>query len=71
VAPDLRYAYRVKRGHGIDGTRDGIVHRNVLASYAHLRSVGGNLWPQRFVEFVRGVARPCRRAEPALTECPQ
>ncbi|MFO1299959.1 MAG: cobyrinate a,c-diamide synthase [Burkholderiaceae bacterium] len=71
VAPDLRYAYRVKRGHGIDGTRDGIVHRNVLASYAHLRSVGGNRWPQRFVEFVRGVARPCRRAESALTECPQ
>lgn len=71
VAPDLRYAYRVKRGHGIDGTRDGIVHRNVLASYAHLRSVGGNRWPQRFVDFVRGVARPCRRAERALTECPQ
>lgn len=71
VAPGLRYAYRVKRGHGIDGTRDGIVHRNVLASYAHLRSVGGNRWPQRFVEFARGVVRPCRRAEPALTECPR
>ena len=71
VAPDLRFAYRVKRGHGIDGTRDGIVHRNVLASYAHLRSVGGNRWPQRFVEFVRAIARPCRRAEPAFTECPQ
>ncbi len=71
AAPDLRYAYRVKRGHGIDGTRDGIVHRNVLASYAHLRSVGGNRWPQRFVEFVLGVARTNRRAEPALTECTQ
>ncbi|MCD6734975.1 MAG: cobyrinate a,c-diamide synthase [Burkholderiaceae bacterium] len=68
VAPGLRYAYRVVRGHGIDGSRDGIVHRNVLASYAHLRSVGGNRWPQRFVQFVRGVAA-ARRERPTLTEC--
>ena len=29
------------------------VHRNLLASYAHLRSVAGNDWPARFVDFVR------------------
>ncbi|RPH62294.1 MAG: cobyrinic acid a,c-diamide synthase, partial [Burkholderiales bacterium] len=71
VAPGLRYAYRVLRGHGIDGARDGIVCGNVLASYAHLRSVGGNRWPARFVAFVRGVTakrRSARPAEPALTE---
>jgi hypothetical protein len=28
------------------------VHRNVLASYAHLRSVGGANWAARFVLFV-------------------
>ncbi|MCL4185802.1 MAG: hypothetical protein KJ011_20420, partial [Burkholderiaceae bacterium] len=56
ASPELRYAYRVLRGHGIDGRHDGIVHRNVLASYAHLRSVGGNQWPVRFVGFVRDVA---------------
>jgi cobyrinic acid a,c-diamide synthase len=50
---DLRYAYTVKRGHGVDGRRDGIVVRNVLASYAHLRSAGGNDWAARFVDFVR------------------
>jgi len=78
AAPGLRYAYRVLRGHGIDGARDGIVHRNVLASYAHLRSVGGNRWPERFVEFVRSVAQqrrsadsctPGRGAESSLAEC--
>lgn len=68
AAPGLRYAYRVVRGHGIDGSRDGIVHRNVLASYAHLRGVGGNRWPQRFARFVRDVAS-ARRERPALTEC--
>ena len=36
----LKYAYEVKRGHGIDGHHDGIVYKNLLASYAHLRSLG-------------------------------
>jgi len=57
--PSLRYAYEVRRGHGIDGSRDGIVHHNTLASYGHLRSTGGDDWPARFVEF----ARRCRRRE--------
>jgi cobyrinic acid a,c-diamide synthase len=54
--PSLRYAYEVRRGHGVDGARDGIVFANTLASYAHLRSVAGHDWPRRFVAF----ARACR-----------
>jgi len=53
LAPDLAYAYTVKRGHGIDGTRDGVVTGNVLASFAHLRTAGGRDWAARFVEFIR------------------
>jgi len=53
VAPGTRYAYRVARGHGIDGERDGIVAGNIVASYAHLRAVGGCDWPARFAAFVR------------------
>jgi cobyrinic acid a,c-diamide synthase len=53
IAPDLKFAYRVKRGHGVDGQRDGIVYRNVLASYAHLRSGAGSDWAAQFVTFVR------------------
>ena len=63
IDPALRYAYRVQRGHGIDGERDGIVFGNTLASYAHLRSVAGHDWPARFVAFVRArraaVPRTC------------
>ncbi|MBK8324968.1 MAG: cobyrinate a,c-diamide synthase [Betaproteobacteria bacterium] len=59
--PSLRFAYRVKRGHGVCGGWDGIVHRNVLASYAHLRSVGGEDWARRFVAFARSVAAPAAR----------
>ena len=56
LPPEVRCAYDVTRGHGLDGRRDGIVHRHVLASYAHLRSVGGNAWAARFVAFVRQVS---------------
>nr|MDP2192225.1 cobyrinate a,c-diamide synthase [Rhodoferax sp.] len=53
LAPELKFAYRVLRGHGVDGERDGIVYRNVLASYAHLRSGAGTGWAEQFVAFVR------------------
>lgn len=57
AAPGLQYAYRVKRGQGIDGQHDGIVYNNVLACYAHQRSIGSSRWVQRFVHFVRDRAR--------------
>lgn len=55
LAPNLQFAYRVLRGHGVDGQRDGIIHRNVLASYAHLRNGAGADWAQQFVDFVRKI----------------
>ena len=64
LAPDTQYAYQMQRGHGVDGQHDGIIHRNVLASYAHLRSHAGSNWPQAFVDFVRSVKH---RKEPTLT----
>ena len=53
VPPELKFAYQVIRGHGIDGARDGVVYRNVLASYAHLRTGAGADWAKEFVNFVR------------------
>ncbi len=53
LAPGTRFAYRMARGHGIDGENDGIIYRNLLASYSHLRSTAGCDWAARFVGFVR------------------
>jgi cobyrinic acid a,c-diamide synthase len=50
---DSRFAYRVERGYGIDGSRDGLVLHNLLASYTHLRSIGSCYWATRFVSFIR------------------
>jgi len=53
LPPDARFAYEVERGHGIDGRHDGFVQGNLLASFAHLRSVTASPWAGRFVHFVR------------------
>ncbi len=52
---DLVYAYEVLRGIGIDGNSDGIVYRNLLANYTHMRDVAGNHWTKRFLAHVRSV----------------
>jgi cobyrinic acid a,c-diamide synthase len=53
--PSVSFAYRVQRGHGVDGRHDGVLAHNVLASYIHLRHTAGNDWPRRFIAFVRRV----------------
>jgi cobyrinic acid a,c-diamide synthase len=55
--PVPAYAYEVLRGTGIDGRHDGIVYKNLLASYSHMRNVGDNHWAERFVAHVRACAR--------------
>ena len=55
LPPQTRYAYRVQRGYGIDGHNDGIIYRNLLASYTHLRSTPAYDWAARFVHFVQFV----------------
>lgn len=62
--PDgLIYAYEVLRGHGIDGKRDGLVYRNLLASYTHLRSTRRFSWVKRFL----ALAEKCKSAGPVGT----
>jgi len=57
----LRYAYRVKRGHGMDGQRDGYVYRNLLAAYCHRRGSGDRGWIAPFLEKVRVYSRSLNR----------
>ncbi|MBL8326920.1 MAG: cobyrinate a,c-diamide synthase [Rubrivivax sp.] len=73
-AAAVSFAYRVTRGHGIDGRQDGLCMHHLLASYSHLRGGAGSRWPQRFVGYVRqcraaaGVSSPTTPAD--LACCP-
>jgi cobyrinic acid a,c-diamide synthase len=53
LSGDLEYAYRVLRGHGIDGQHDGLLVGNLQAGFVHHRNKEANPWVDRFVAFVR------------------
>lgn len=55
VAKDVKFAYQVKRGAGIDGTADGYIYKNLLANYTHQRNTLNNPWARRFIAFARQV----------------
>ena len=40
----LKFAFRVVRGRGIDGERDGVCRKNVLATYTHVHAAGNPKW---------------------------
>jgi cobyrinic acid a,c-diamide synthase len=42
----LHFAFNVKRGHGIDGARDGICRKNVLGTYTHVHAAGLSGWAE-------------------------
>lgn len=39
-----RFAFHVKKGKGIDGKRDGLCRKNVLAGFTHLHALGTQEW---------------------------
>jgi cobyrinic acid a,c-diamide synthase len=49
-ATDLKFAFRVRRGYGFDGERDGLCRFNVLASYAHVHALGTESWAPSIVQ---------------------
>jgi len=53
LPPDLTFAYDVLRGHGVNGSQDGIVIHNLVAGYAHLRDTSVCRWAVPFTAFVR------------------
>jgi len=54
VPADLRFAYRMLRGKGIDGEHDGIIQGNTIASYTHLHFASS---PELVLRFRGAMAR--------------
>ncbi len=57
VEGDLPRAFRLHRGQGVGGGEDGLVWRNVLASYTHVHAVGTPQWATGVVEAARRFRR--------------
>jgi cobyrinic acid a,c-diamide synthase len=48
--PGASYAFRVVRGHGMDGQRDGICCGNALGTYVHVHALGQPEWARCVIE---------------------
>jgi cobyrinic acid a,c-diamide synthase len=48
---DVKFAYRIRRGHGIDGEVDAIIYKNVFAAYTHLHALSIPEWAESFVSL--------------------
>lgn len=41
---NLKFVFKVDRGRGVDGIRDGICKKNLLATYTHVHAAGNPNW---------------------------
>jgi len=48
---ELKFAYGIRRGQGINGQVDAVVYKNVLAAYTHLHALGVPQWAEAFVSL--------------------
>ncbi|MFH1148804.1 MAG: cobyrinate a,c-diamide synthase [Pseudomonadota bacterium] len=46
-------AFRIKRGYGVDGERDGFCYKNVLATYTHIHALGMVEWADIIMKKAR------------------
>lgn len=43
----VKFIFKVKRGHGVDGKRDGIIKKNLLATFTHVHAAGNREWAKK------------------------
>ena len=56
---NMDFVFKVRRGHGVDGERDGICIKNVLATFTHIHAAGNPRWAKGLFE----VASEYRRSD--------
>lgn len=44
----VEFLFKVRRGGGVDGRRDGMLWKNLLGTYTHLHAAGCPLWAKNF-----------------------
>lgn len=55
---DVKFVFKVIRGHGIDGRRDGMCLGNMMGVYTHIHAAGDEAWASAVVEAARSGERP-------------
>jgi cobyrinic acid a,c-diamide synthase len=50
---EVKFVFKIKRGHGIDGKKDGILYKNMFATYIHIHSLGVPQWAEAFISLAK------------------
>ena len=61
---DLQFAYQIQRGKGIAGKWDGIIYKNLFASYIHLHALGTPEWAKGFISLAKEKKKSQRICSP-------
>jgi len=48
-AEEFKPVFKVLRGRGIDGNRDGLCNKNLLATYSHIHASGHDMWGEGLI----------------------
>ena len=60
--------FKVRRGQGIHGGRDGLLYKNVLATYSHLHAAGAQGWAKALLEQAVYYQKSSSLEAPVVTE---
>lgn len=48
---EVQPVFKIQRGQGLDGRWDGLVKKNLLATYTHIHAAGNALWGENFFKI--------------------
>jgi cobyrinic acid a,c-diamide synthase len=66
---ELALAFKVKRGYGIDGRKDGLCYKNVLATYSHVHTLGTKSWAKGLFDRAVLYSQNSRKEKEAALYC--
>ena len=50
---EMEYIFELEKGFGIDGKRDGILYKNLFASYTHIHIFSVKCWAENFIRKIK------------------
>ena len=68
LAEGTQFAYTVRRGSGINQKSDGLIYKNLMASYSHLRNTRATPWVERFLSFVSDIKAADKNGQKMLAQ---
>ncbi len=68
LAESTQFAYTVRRGSGINQQSDGLIYKNLMASYSHLRNTRATPWVERFLSFVSDIKAAVKNGQKMLAK---